>query len=150
MRASRSRMTFHDPQGTRHHGVPTRWRCVPERLATRRQLTALGLRPGGQPIAAQRMRHRGRGEVQVAYLYRLELAEPKRSSAKARFAADEAMPGRQRCSSCGQVLSYVIPRSLGECVSCAAAGVTAAQPANDGVTEQRDYGVTGLRSEVAA
>ena len=43
----------YDPTGARY-GIPTYpWRLAPDGLATRRQLRARGLRPGGQPIAAQ-------------------------------------------------------------------------------------------------
>ena len=47
-----------DPTGARY-GIPTfPWKFAPddEEFATRRQLRARGLRPGGQPIAAQVMR----------------------------------------------------------------------------------------------
>ncbi|WP_399024168.1 hypothetical protein [Streptomyces sp. CS-7] len=37
-----------------------RWRLAPDGLATRRQLRALGLRPGGQDVAAQLERPRRR------------------------------------------------------------------------------------------
>jgi predicted GIY-YIG superfamily endonuclease len=74
---SRYRSVYWDPEGTRY-GIPTYpWRMAPAGLATRRQLAADGLRPGGQPVAAQvmwRSRHRGPRSVQVAYLYRVEAA----------------------------------------------------------------------------
>ncbi len=42
-------------------GIPTYpWRYAPTGLATRRQLRALGLRPGGQEVAAQVLRPRYR------------------------------------------------------------------------------------------
>jgi hypothetical protein len=125
MRASRYRMAFHDPSGARY-GLPTYlWRCAPDGLATRRQLMELGLRPGGQPIAGQVM-WRGRGGVRVAYLYRLDLAKPKRSASAAQLVAlDAAMAARRTCSSCGQVRPYCIPRSLGECGPCASGQVAA-------------------------
>lgn len=47
------------------------WRLAPEGLATRRQLRALGLRPGGQEVAAQIERPRRRRGPLVAYLYRI-------------------------------------------------------------------------------
>jgi hypothetical protein len=63
-----------DPTGARH-GIPTYpWRCAPDGLATRRQLRARGLRPGGQPVAAQVLRPRYRRGPLVAYLYRLDKA----------------------------------------------------------------------------
>ena len=126
MRASRYRVAFHDPAGERF-GLPTYlWRCAPEGLATLRQLTALGLRPGGQPITAQVM-WRGRGGVRVAYLYRVDLAKPKRPASAAQLVAlDKAMAARRTCSTCGQLRPYCIPRSLGECEPCASAAGQAA------------------------
>lgn len=42
----------YDPTGS-VHGIPTfPWRFAPDGYATRRQLRARGLRPGGQPVAA--------------------------------------------------------------------------------------------------
>ena len=44
---------FFDPSGARY-GIPTYpWRLAPDGYATRRQLRARGLRPGGQDVAAQ-------------------------------------------------------------------------------------------------
>jgi len=49
----RVRAVFHDPAGERY-GLPTFWwRAAPTGYATRRQLRAAGLRPAGQPVAAQ-------------------------------------------------------------------------------------------------
>ena len=63
-----------DPTGARY-GVPTYpWRLAPDGFATRRQLRARGLRPGGQPIAAQVLRPRYRRGPRVAYLYRVDRA----------------------------------------------------------------------------
>ncbi|WP_281179625.1 RRQRL motif-containing zinc-binding protein, partial [Micromonospora rosaria] len=75
----RVRAAFHDPDGTKF-GIPTFWwQGAPSGYATRRQLRAAGLRPGGQPIAAQVM-WRGVGGNRVAYLYRVDLARPKRTA----------------------------------------------------------------------
>ncbi|EFG09306.1 Hypothetical protein SCLAV_4232 [Streptomyces clavuligerus] len=42
-----ARRDLYDPDGARH-GIPTfPWRCAPDGYATRRQLRADGLRPGG-------------------------------------------------------------------------------------------------------
>lgn len=68
----------YDPSGERF-GIPTfPWELAPEGYATRRQLRARGLRPGGQDIAAQLMRPRKKRGPLVAYLYRWELAKPVR------------------------------------------------------------------------
>lgn len=110
---------FWDPTGADHGGLPTYWwRGAPDGLATRRQLRADGLRPGGQPIVAQILWYRGAG-VRVAYLYRVDLAAPKRTATAAQLAGLEvAMRARRTCGSCGVVREYCIPLSLGECIAC--------------------------------
>ncbi|MGX2996369.1 RRQRL motif-containing zinc-binding protein [Streptomyces sp. JNUCC 64] len=98
-----------------------RWRLAPDGLATRRQLRAAGLRPGGQDVAAelQRPRRRGRGPL-VAYLYRIDLARPVRPMTPGRRAAlAAAMRARRTCPACGRDAGYVIATSLGTCVTCA-------------------------------
>ncbi|MEU3242038.1 RRQRL motif-containing zinc-binding protein [Streptomyces sp. NPDC006875] len=98
-----------------------RWHLAPEGYATRRQLRARGLRPGGQDVAAQleRPRHRGRPPL-VAYLYRVDLAKPVRPMTAGRWRAHAAMMrARRTCPTCGRDAGYVIPASLGSCVPCA-------------------------------
>jgi len=74
-----------DPTGALHDGMPTfPWGTVPAHFATRRQLTAAGLRPGGQPIAARLIWRHGH---RFAHLYRLDLALPKRQATAAQRAA---------------------------------------------------------------
>jgi hypothetical protein len=110
-----------DPSGARY-GVPTYpWRMAPDGLATRRQLRAKGLRPAGQPIAAQVMRiNRRAGGPRVAYLYRLDLAKPVRPMTSRKWGALAlAMLARRTCPKCQITYSYCIPRSLGMCVPCA-------------------------------
>ncbi|MFJ9541917.1 RRQRL motif-containing zinc-binding protein [Streptomyces sp. NPDC101225] len=111
-----------DPSGARF-GVPTfPWRFAPDGYATRRQLRAAGLRPGGQPVAAQVMRHqRGRKSgVQVAYLYCVDRAKPVRPMTSRKWGALAlAMLARRTCSKCQITYSYCIPTSLGMCVLCA-------------------------------
>lgn len=116
---SRIRAAFHDPDCERH-GIPTYWwKSAPDGYATLRQLRARGLRPGGQPVAAQVL-WRGFGGTQVAYLYEVALAAPKRTATAAQLVAiDKALAARRTCSTCGEVREYYIPRSLGECVDCA-------------------------------
>ncbi|MFC5723506.1 RRQRL motif-containing zinc-binding protein [Streptomyces gamaensis] len=108
-----------DPTGA-VHGLPTYpWRCAPDGLATRRQLRARGLRPGGQPIAAQVLRPRYRRGPLVAYLYRIDRAKPVRAMTPAKRAAlAKAMCARRTCPECRRDAGYVIPTSLGACVSC--------------------------------
>ena len=92
----------------------------PPGLLTTRQLRARGLRPGGQDIAAQILWRRGK---RVAYLYREDLAKPKRQATPAQLAAiDRALRARRTCPACGTEKPYCIPRSTGECNDCTAGG----------------------------
>ncbi|AZK94858.1 MULTISPECIES: RRQRL motif-containing zinc-binding protein [Streptomyces] len=112
----------YDPSGA-CYGIPTYpWRLAPPGYATRRQLRAEGLRPGGQPVAAQLMRRSPRrpGGVTVAYLYRVDLARPVRPMTSRKWGALAlAMLARRTCPQCRTDAGYVIPRSLGTCVTCA-------------------------------
>jgi hypothetical protein len=112
----------YDPTGATW-GIPTYpWRLAPDGMATRRQLRSKGLRPGGQPIAAQIMRasRRRKSGCAVAYLYRVDLAKPVRPMTRAKWAAlAAAMTARRTCPVCGTDAGYVIPGSLGSCVPCA-------------------------------
>ena len=110
----------YDPTGERH-GIPTfPWKWAPEGLATRRQLRALGLRPGGQEPAAQVMRLRRRTrDPLIAFLYRIDRAKPVRPMTPAKWAALEAaMRARRTCPDCGRVADYCIPTSIGMCNPC--------------------------------
>ncbi|MEU1408522.1 RRQRL motif-containing zinc-binding protein [Streptomyces sp. NPDC005728] len=112
-----------DPTGTRY-GIPTYpWRLAPDGLATRRQLRARGLRPGGQPIAAQVMRlNRRSGGVRVGYLYRIDRAKAVRPMTSRRWGALAlAMLARRTCPRCRLDVGYCIPRSHGMCGMCIAA-----------------------------
>ncbi|AIV35506.1 RRQRL motif-containing zinc-binding protein [Streptomyces sp. CCM_MD2014] len=96
------------------------WRLAPDGLATKRQLRALGLRPGGQDVAAQVERPRRRREPLVAYLYRVEQAKPVRPMTPAKWAAlAKANAARRVCPECRRDAGYVIPPSLGICTPCA-------------------------------
>ncbi|MFD0152257.1 RRQRL motif-containing zinc-binding protein [Streptomyces sp. NPDC055721] len=111
-----------DPTGAKF-GIPTYpWRYAPDGYATRRQLRALGLRPGGQQVAAQVMR-RSRGRktgVLVGHLYRIALAKPVRPMTSRKWGALAlAMLARRTCPQCRTDAGYVIPTSLGTCVPCA-------------------------------
>ncbi|POX54859.1 RRQRL motif-containing zinc-binding protein [Streptomyces sp. Ru72] len=102
-------------------GIPVyRWRLAPDGLATRRQLRAKGLRPGGQDVAAQLERPRRRRPPLVAYLYEIDRAKPVRPMTPAKWAAlAKANAARRTCPECRRDAGYVIPPSLGMCVSCA-------------------------------
>jgi hypothetical protein len=120
-RASRYRVRYDDPAGLRH-GVPTyMWRMAPDGLATFRQLAALGLRPGGQPVAGQIMWRQWRRDA-VAYLYRIDKALPKRIPTPAQLVAvGKALAARRTCPHCRTDVGYVLPRHLGICLGCAEA-----------------------------
>jgi hypothetical protein len=107
---------FYDPAGTRY-GFPTfPFQSAPAGLATRRQLRAAGLRPGGHEPVAQILWRRGK---RVAYLYRLDLAAPKRIATPAqREAIAKALLARRTCRVCGLVQPYYIPRRYGCCLDC--------------------------------
>ncbi|MET9045287.1 RRQRL motif-containing zinc-binding protein [Streptomyces sp. NPDC004362] len=97
-----------------------RWRLAPDGYATRRQLRARGLRPGGQQVAAQLERPRRRRGPLVAYLYRIDLAKPVRPMTPGRWAAlAKANAARRTCPACRRDAGYVIPAHLGTCVPCA-------------------------------
>ncbi|MEU9159053.1 RRQRL motif-containing zinc-binding protein [Streptomyces sp. NPDC048424] len=97
-----------------------RWRLAPDGLATRRQLRALGLRPGGQDVAAQLERPRRRRGPLVAYLYSIDAARPVRPMTARRAAAlAKANAARRWCPTCRRDAGYIIPASLGMCTSCA-------------------------------
>ncbi|MEU2495468.1 RRQRL motif-containing zinc-binding protein [Streptomyces sp. NPDC007883] len=93
-----------------------RWRLAPDGYATRRQLRAAGLRPGGQDVAAQLERPRCRRGPLVAYLYRIDRALPVRPMTPGRWAAlAKANQARRTCPECRRDAGYVIPASLGMC-----------------------------------
>jgi hypothetical protein len=59
----------------------------------------------------------------VAYLYRIELALPKRTATVAQLAAiAKALAARRTCPTCQAEKDYYIPLSLGECNDCADGG----------------------------
>ncbi|MEU9072409.1 RRQRL motif-containing zinc-binding protein [Streptomyces sp. NPDC048306] len=86
-------------------------------LATRRQLRALGLRPGGQNAMPGLSWRNGRRK---AYFYRIELALPKRTPTLAQERAlDRAMAARQTCPTCRRRYHYCLPlKTLGSCLEC--------------------------------
>ncbi|MEV2278522.1 RRQRL motif-containing zinc-binding protein [Nocardiopsis sp. NPDC049922] len=115
---------FLDPDGSRY-GLPTypwgmAW-VADDGLATRKQLSAMGLRPGTSEPVAQLMwfSRRARGGVRTAALYRIDQALPKEefTEARARGLA-AAMRARRTCPTCRLVFVYVIPTSLGQCPAC--------------------------------
>ncbi|MFG1668071.1 RRQRL motif-containing zinc-binding protein [Streptomyces sp. Y7] len=111
-----------DPNGVRY-GIPTYpWRMAPDGYATRRQLRTRGLRPGGQPVAAQVMRiNRKAGTPRVAFLYRVDLALPVRPMTSRKWGALAlAMLARRTCPSCQVTYSYCLSTRHGICGLCIA------------------------------
>ncbi|GAA2035320.1 hypothetical protein GCM10009839_40010 [Catenulispora yoronensis] len=100
---------FYDPTGSRY-GIPTYpWRLAPDGLATKRQLAALGLRPGGAAVVAQIM-WKQRSGIGVAYLYRVADAKPKRPPTAGNLRAVAAMlAARSTCQQCRKVFEYCLP-----------------------------------------
>ena len=115
-------MVFYDPTGAKY-GIPTYpFKFAPDGLATVRQLRARNLRPGGQDVAAQLMWRRGK---RVAYLYRIDLALPKRTATPAQRAAlTKALQARRVCPACTQLKDYYIPRRTGACLDCTPIGAS--------------------------
>ena len=130
--APRSRVRLWDgrwwPCAGRYAGVPVfRYGWAPPGLATVRQLAARGLRPAGQDVAGWLVWGPA-NRPRWAYLYRVDLAAPKRPLTPAMAAAiGRCNAAQQVCPTCRLDVGYRIPRSLGECVDCAAsrAGVAA-------------------------
>jgi hypothetical protein len=106
-----------DPDLTIPSDYPAfRWLCAPAGLATRRQLAALGLRPGGMQPVARIVWRRGR---RFADLYVIHRAKPKRPPTPAQLAAlGRAMQARRTCRACGRDAGYCLPRSWSSCLDC--------------------------------
>ena len=59
----------------------------------------------------------------MAYLYRADLALPKRQATPAQLTAlSRALTARRTCLTCGTEKTYCMPRSTGECNDCANGG----------------------------
>ncbi|WEH43968.1 RRQRL motif-containing zinc-binding protein [Streptomyces sp. AM 2-1-1] len=110
-----------DPNDPRDGSLPVfRWtQAGRAEMATRRQLRDMGLRPGGQPPVARIECRSGR---RFAWLYRIDLALPRRTPTLAQEAAlDRAMAARQTCPipTCGRRYSHCLPlKTLGSCLEC--------------------------------
>jgi hypothetical protein len=124
---SRYRAEYDDPTGQRHGGLPTYpWRMAPDGLATRRQLRAAGLQPGGRPPVAQLMWHgldpaSGKRGPRYAWLYDIAQAVAKRPATAGQLRAVEAMlTARRTCDECRVTYEYCLPRTWGGiCPACA-------------------------------
>lgn len=97
------------------------WGIAPrDKLATKRQLRAMGLRPGGQdPVAVLYFRCRAACKKVYANLYLIEKALPVRPMTAARRAAlDKAMAARRTCRQCGETGDAELPRAYRVCEPC--------------------------------
>ncbi|WP_371497849.1 hypothetical protein OG871_18010 [Kitasatospora sp. NBC_00374] len=101
--------------------IPTyKWRQAPDGYATLRQLRKRGLRPGGQPVAAQLQWRSRFGGHALAFLYRIDLAAPVRPMTPAKAAAlAAANRARRMCPDCRRDAGYVLPARYGTCIPCA-------------------------------
>ncbi|MFJ5899743.1 RRQRL motif-containing zinc-binding protein [Streptomyces sp. NPDC093064] len=122
--SSRTRRRLTNPRA--EQGLPEYdWTAAPEGLATRRQLRAARLRPGGQePVAILRCKacatRPQRTCTRPAYLYRIDLAQPIRPMTLAKEKAlDAAMAARTTCTVCGRRYYHCLPlKTLGSCLEC--------------------------------
>lgn len=117
---------FYDPDALRFDRPTFPFRMAPDGYATRRQLRADGLRPGGQEAIqimwfSNRRRRTGQPPtIRVAYLYRIDRAKPVQPMTPGRAAAlAKAMLARRTCPNCRTDAGYCIPPTLGTCVPCA-------------------------------
>lgn len=123
--AARTSTTLWDgrewPCAGRYAGLPVfRWGWAPSGMATVRQLATAGLRPAGQDVAGWLVWRVRPGKRGWAYLYRIDLARPKRIPSAAQLRSiRRCNVVQQWCPTCQTDVGYRIPRSLGECVECA-------------------------------
>jgi hypothetical protein len=101
-----------------------RYGWAPVGLATRRQLTALGLTRAGTPIAAQITWRNGN---RIAYLYRVSDCRARQPPTPQQAAAlTRAMAARRTCTICHRDVGYCLPRRWVSCLDCQEKKETAA------------------------
>jgi len=107
----------------REDGLPTfSFHGAPSGLATKRQLRAVGMRPGGHGPVAQLKWKRGR---RWAALYRLDLAAPVRPMTAARWSAHEAaMRARRFCQAHQGYVDHCVRGPRKQCGTCFANDTT--------------------------
>jgi hypothetical protein len=109
----------------RHDGLPLlSYNCAPrDKLATYRQLRAMGLRPNGNsPVAVLYVRHNASKKVSFASLYLIATAGPVRPMTPAKWTAlAKANQARRICRTCGKDPLYILPTSTRQCWICWAA-----------------------------
>jgi hypothetical protein len=104
-------------------GLPAcNWGHAPDGYATRRQLRAAGLAPGGNGPEAVLLRPRRRkpNEPLFAWLYLIENCVPKRIPSTAQLVAiAKATAARRTCCECHRDAGYVLPQVYGgKCIDC--------------------------------
>lgn len=108
-------------RGTRDGVILLSYGIAPrDKLATRRQLRAMGLRPGGQdPVALLYFRYRPAHKHVFAELFLIERAKSIRpmTDAKQRALA-KAMAARRTCRQCGEIALAELPRAHRLCEPC--------------------------------
>lgn len=116
-------------------------------LATRRQLRAMGLRPGGQdPVALLYFKHRPSHAFTLAELFLIAAAKPVRPMTGPRRAAlGKALAARRTCRQCGEETLAELPRAHRLCEPCRYR-LGGLEPTD----ELHDYLHTGPGLEVAA
>ncbi|ADJ47890.1 hypothetical protein AMES_6065 [Amycolatopsis mediterranei S699] len=106
----------------RWHGKPLlSYNIAPRHLlATRRQLRAENMRPGGQdPVAFLYFRCHKAAKLVYANLYLIAEAKPVRPMTSARAAAlAKAMAARRTCRECGETGWAELPRAHRTCEAC--------------------------------
>jgi hypothetical protein len=108
-------------RGTREGTILLSWGIGPRgTLATRRQLRAMGLRPGGQdPVAVLYFRCGKAGKKVYADLFLIEHAKPVRPMTPGRQAAlDKAMAARRTCRECRETGYVELPKAHRTCEAC--------------------------------
>ncbi len=104
------------------HGKPLLSHGIADRtvLATRRQLRAMGKRPGGQdPVAFLYFRCRKASKLVFADLYLIDKAKPVRPMTPARWAAHrKMMAARRTCRECGDLGWAELPKEHRTCEAC--------------------------------
>ncbi|TCP56977.1 hypothetical protein EV191_101927 [Tamaricihabitans halophyticus] len=91
-----------------------------DKLATRRQLRAQGLRPGGQdPVALLYFRCRRACKQVFAELFLVDKAMPVRQMTPAKWAAiDRALAARRTCRECDEDTGIELPKAHRTCEPC--------------------------------
>lgn len=100
--------------------MPPSARCRRQPTHTPREQAANIIGAHNAGIRRPRKHPGCRSTLRVAYLYRADLALPRRRATPAQLAAlSKAMAARRTCPVCGTEKAYCIPRSTGLCNDCA-------------------------------